>query len=111
MPSPRPTPENLAAELAAMLRTGITIDGCRQSPAILSLALVRAKASSNDANDLAVAANHLIREACASVDSLSEGPTAVLLAVAQSVCRVHGVELVGHRLEQGFFALVTQVAW
>ena len=48
VPSPRPTPENLAAELAAMLRTGITIDGCRQSPAILSLALVRAKASSDD---------------------------------------------------------------
>jgi len=77
-----PTPENLAAELAAMLRTGVTIDGCRNSRGVLSLALVRAKASSDDHNDLAVAANHLIREACASVDSLSEGPTAVLLAVA-----------------------------
>ncbi|MEJ7783292.1 MAG: hypothetical protein WKF96_00725 [Solirubrobacteraceae bacterium] len=65
-----------------MLRIGVTIDGCRQSPAILSLALVRAKASSDERNDLAVAATNLIREACASVDSLTEGPTAVLLAVA-----------------------------
>lgn len=78
----RPTPEALAADLAALLRTGVTIDGCRRSPALLALALVRAKASSGDPNDLAVAAHHLVREACASVDSLSEGPTAVLLAVA-----------------------------
>ena len=81
-PATRPTPEALAGELAAMLRTGVTIDGCRRSSALLSLPLVQAKASSDDPNDLAVAANNLIREACASVDSLSEGPTAVLLAVA-----------------------------
>jgi hypothetical protein len=78
----RPTPEALAADLAAMLRTGVTIDGCRRRPALLVLALVQAKASSADPNDLAVAAHNLIREACAGVDSLSEGPTAVLLAVA-----------------------------
>jgi len=78
----RPTPEALAGELASMMRTGVTIDGCRRSSALLSLPLVHAKASSDNPNDLAVAANHLIREACASVDSLIDGPTAVLLAVA-----------------------------
>ena len=82
VPSARATPENLAAELAAMLRTGVTIEACRKSPVICSLAIALAKASSDEPNDLAVAANHLIREACASVDSITEGPTAILLAVA-----------------------------
>lgn len=80
--SARATPENLAAELAGMLRTGVTIEACRKSPVICSLAIMEAKSSSGEPNDLAVAANHLIREACASVDSISEGPTAILLAVA-----------------------------
>ncbi len=76
-----PSPEALAADLAAMLRTGVTVEGCRAASALLALALVRAKAATSSADDLAVSSNNLIREACAAVDGIDTGPTALLLGI------------------------------
>ncbi len=40
-----PSPEALAADLAAMLRTGVTVERCRSAAALLALELVKAKAA------------------------------------------------------------------
>lgn len=77
-----PAPEELAADLAAMLRTGVTIQACRSARALTRLAIVRAKSPSGGSDDAAVAASNLVREACARVDDVASGPTAVLLGVA-----------------------------
>ncbi len=65
-----------------MMRTGVTIRACQQAFGLLGLAVVRAKAASPATDDLAVSAANLIREACASVDDISSGPSAVLLGIA-----------------------------
>ena len=77
-----PSPEAIAASLAAMLRTGVTVERCRSEPALLTLELVRAKAASGGTDDLAVSAGNVIREACAAVDGIDAGATAVLLGLA-----------------------------
>ena len=77
-----PSPEALAADLAAMLRTGVTVERCRAASALLALELVRAKAATSSPNDLAVSANSLIREACAAVDGIDTGAMAILLGIA-----------------------------
>jgi hypothetical protein len=76
------SPTELAGELAAMMRTGVTVEACRKANGLRGLTLVRAKAASTGADDLAVAARNLVREACARVDDIQSGPTAVLLGVA-----------------------------
>ncbi|MBJ7519106.1 MAG: hypothetical protein JHC84_05365 [Solirubrobacteraceae bacterium] len=81
-PQTPPAPEVLAAELASVLRTGVTVDSCRSAAALMTLAVVAAKSASNESNDLAVGAANLVREACARVDDVNSGPTAVLLGVA-----------------------------
>jgi len=65
-----------------MLRTGVTVEQCRTASAVLALDLVRAKAATASADDLAVSAHHLIREACAAVDGIETGALAILLGVA-----------------------------
>jgi hypothetical protein len=77
-----PSPEQLAAELAAMLRTGVLIEQCRKAIGLLSLSIVRAKAASEATDDRAVSANHLVREACAAVDGIEHGGIAILLGIA-----------------------------
>lgn len=80
---PQPaSPEQLASELAAMMRTGVTVKGCRSAPGLSGLTITRAKAASTAPDDLAVAASNLVREACARVDDIGEGNTAILLGVA-----------------------------
>lgn len=76
-----PSPEGLAADLAAMLRTGVTVERCRSAEALLGLALVQAKAASDTVDDRAVSAHNLIREACAAVDGIDTGGIAILLGV------------------------------
>jgi hypothetical protein len=76
-----PSPEALAADLAAMLRTGVTVERCRSAAALPTLELVKAKAASSAVDDLAVSGVNLIREACAAVDGDS-GATALLLGLA-----------------------------
>ncbi|MBF6618767.1 MAG: hypothetical protein ITG02_00870, partial [Patulibacter sp.] len=75
-------PELLAAELAGMLRSGVTIEACRSAESLLSLSIARAKAASERPDDLAVSVNNLIREACAAVDAIDSGGIAVLLGIA-----------------------------
>ncbi len=77
-----PSPEALAADLAAMLRTGVTVEHCRRASALLALALVRAKAASAAIDDLAVSASNLVREACAAVDGIDSSATAIVLGLA-----------------------------
>jgi hypothetical protein len=77
-----PKPEELAAELAGTLRTGITTKALMRCPAILALAVVRAKAASDDDSDRAVAAYGLLRELVVSVDGRSNGAVATLLGLA-----------------------------
>jgi hypothetical protein len=73
----------MAAELAAMLRSGVTRQALRDCRAILSLAVVRAKAASEETDDRAVAADTLIREAVRRVDDGDAyGPLATLLGLA-----------------------------
>jgi hypothetical protein len=81
-PDAAPSPEAIAADLATMLRTGVTVERCRTARDLLTLELVRAKAATQSTDDLAVSAGNLIREACAAVDGIATGATAVLLGVA-----------------------------
>jgi len=81
-PTELPSPEALSSDLAAMLRTGVTVERCRAASALLALELVRAKAATPSADDLAVSASNLIREACAAVDGIDTGATALLLGIA-----------------------------
>jgi hypothetical protein len=76
------SPEQLAAELAGTLRHGITTKTLANCPALLSLALVRAKSASDDVNDLATAAYGLLRELVVVVDGQRDGPVATLLGLA-----------------------------
>jgi hypothetical protein len=79
------TPADLAADLAATLRSGVTLQTLRGCPAILGLSLTRAKSASDAVDDRAVAADILIREAARRVDDGDAyGPAGVLLAVAPS---------------------------
>src|SRR5436190_11330073 len=101
-----PSPEALSADLAAMLRTGVTVEQCRKASALLRLELVGVKAASPSTDDRAVSASNLIREACAAVDGLSTGPTAVLLGVAPGsrgrllkARRSEAAELLGYSVE------------
>lgn len=77
-----PSPEELAADLARMLRSGVTIEACRKGNVLLKLSVVRAKAASERPDDLAAATNLLVREACAAVDGIELGGTAILLGIA-----------------------------
>jgi hypothetical protein len=76
------TPEDLAAELAGTLRTGITTKALLRCPVILALALVGAKAATDDDADRAVAAYGLLRELVISVDGEPSGAIATLLGLA-----------------------------
>jgi hypothetical protein len=77
-----PAPEELAAELVGMLRTGVTTQQLRRCPAILGLAVTKAKAASESPNDVAVAAHTLLREAAARADDEASGAAAMLLGLA-----------------------------
>lgn len=77
-----PSPAELAAELARLLRGGVTSEGLRSCPAILGLTLTRAKSATEQTDDLAVAAHTLIGEAVARVDDGAGGPAALLLGLA-----------------------------
>lgn len=80
--SPVPTSAELAAELSGLLRTGVTTHRLSYCPALLALAVTRAKAASEQTDDLAVAAATLIREATTRVDDDTNGPAATLLSLA-----------------------------
>lgn len=80
--SSTPAPAELVAELSGLLRAGVTTEHLRHCQAILGLALARAKAASEQTDDLAVAAITLIREATTRVDDASDGPVAILLGLA-----------------------------
>jgi hypothetical protein len=77
-----PAPTELAAELAGLLRGGVTTEGLRGCKALLGLALTRAKSASDSVLDRAVAADTLIKEASQRVDAGVHGPAATLLGVA-----------------------------
>lgn len=77
-----PEPHELASELAALLRSGVTAHALLNQPQLLALAIVAAKAASQNPVDLAVAAEGLIREAAARIDSGTHGAASVLLALA-----------------------------
>src|SRR5262245_35895233 len=78
-----PTPADLAADLASLLRSGVKLTGLRGCGALLRLNLVAAKSASSEPDDLAAAADGLIREATRRVDDgEAYGPASVLLAVA-----------------------------
>lgn len=76
------SPSDLAAELAAVLRRGVSVEGLRGCPSTLSLALTHAKAASDQPNDLAVAAHSLVAEAAARVDDGGSGAASYLLGLA-----------------------------
>lgn len=76
-------PEELAGELAGMLRRGVTSDGLAHCPGLLGLALVRAKSASDAPADLAAGCTDLLAEVAARVDGTQNGPSAVLLGVAR----------------------------
>jgi hypothetical protein len=66
-----------------MLRGGVTLAGLKGCDSILGLKLVEAKSASRNRDDLAAAADGLIREATRRVDDgEAYGPAGVLLAVA-----------------------------
>lgn len=75
-------PHELAAEIAAMLRSGVTIQALRDQLRLLALMIVAAKAATGSPADHAVAAEGLIREAAARVDSGTGGAVSVLLGLA-----------------------------
>src|SRR5262245_54154479 len=78
-----PSPADLASELGALLRSGVTTEGLRNCPAILDLSLTEAKSASETTADLAVAADVLIREAARRVDNGDAyGAAGSLLGVA-----------------------------
>jgi hypothetical protein len=79
---PIPSPAELAAEISSVLRIGATTERLRQCPSLLSLALTRAKAATDQTDDLAVAAVTLIREAAIRVDDGINGAAAILLGLA-----------------------------
>jgi hypothetical protein len=82
-PPATPKPPELAADLAGLLRPGVTTEGLRSCRAILGLALTKAKSASEEPADLAVAAQTLIREAAKRVDDGDAyGPAASLLGLA-----------------------------
>jgi hypothetical protein len=81
--SASPRPEALAGELAGLLRSGVTAKALRDCPGILGLAVTAAKAASPAADDRAVAASGIVREAAVRVDAQADGPASTLLALAQ----------------------------
>ncbi len=76
------SPSDLASELAAVLRTGVTVERMRECAAICGLDLAMAKSATSNRNDLAVAAHTVIREAAVSVDGRKGGPASILLALS-----------------------------
>ena len=81
--APEIAPGGLAAELASLIRRGVTADALRSTcPNLLSLSIVAAKSASQSKADLGVGASILIQEACVSVDQSKNGPASVLLALA-----------------------------
>jgi hypothetical protein len=77
-----PTPKELSAEMALMLRRGVTVKGLTACPAVLSLAVVRGKAASDDVHDLAAAAHGLLREVVVFAEGEPNGPAGTLLGLA-----------------------------
>lgn len=75
-------PEELAGELAGILRRGVTTDGLAECPGLLGLALVHAKSASDAPADLAAGCVGLLVEVAARVDGAQHGPSAVILGVA-----------------------------
>lgn len=78
------TSESLASELVAAIKSGITLRAVVEMPTLLGLEIVRAKALSDEAEDLATAAVGLVRESAARVDEQADGTVAILLGVATS---------------------------
>lgn len=76
--------ESLASELVAAIKSGVTLRAVVEMPTLLGLEIVRAKALSDEAEDMATAAVGLVRESAARVDELADGTVAILLGVATS---------------------------
>lgn len=76
------SPEQITADLAGLLRSGATVAACRKGEVLTKLTIVHAKAATDRPDDLAAAASHLIAEACARVDDIKDGDTAILLGLA-----------------------------
>lgn len=76
------SPDELAAELAGLLRGGVTRQSLRGCPVLLGLAITHAKSASTSADDLSVGAETLIREAARRVDDDAYGAACLLLGVA-----------------------------
>lgn len=80
--TPSTTPEQLAAELRDQLRAGISPRSLAACPKLLGLAVVGAKAASDDPLDRATAAYGLLREIVVVIDGKRNGPIASLLGLA-----------------------------
>lgn len=63
-----PDLDELTAEIAGLLRTGVTAENLRQCKTLLRLEIVQAKAASTKHLDLAVAASTTVKEAALRVD-------------------------------------------
>lgn len=73
--------EKLADELMSALPEGISLKGLTRMPVVTSLAIVQAKAISDDPEDLAASAIGVLRETCVQVDGMKNGALANLLAI------------------------------
>ena len=78
-----PRAQDLAADLAGLLRTGVTVHALRRCEHVLHLAVVRAKSASDSVDDRAVAAEGVLREVARAVDDGDvEGPHSTIIALA-----------------------------
>jgi hypothetical protein len=77
------SPEQLAAELAGILRTGATTASLRGCPAILALRLVVSRAASPAVDDVASAALGVLQSVAIAVDGEPHGAAATLLGLAE----------------------------
>lgn len=73
---------HLAVELAKTLRPGLRPSSLRSLSGLLSLDVVRDQSSSEDVDDLAVAAFRVAKQAIHSVDGGADGAAAVMFGVA-----------------------------
>ncbi len=74
--------ESLTGELAASIKPGITLRAVVGMPTLLGLTIVKAKALSDEVEDLATAAVGLVRESAVRVDEQADGTVAILLGLA-----------------------------
>lgn len=71
----------LAQELTRALPDGLSLKVLTDMPTLMGLSIVRAKAVSDDPEDLAAAALGVLREVCIQIDGTQSGAVATLLAI------------------------------